>query len=539
VLVDPSNPLTSPAKTYTLKDVNKSKAPTCASRCAGSRFDKVDVTIAYNRSRIDGFGPNFDSPEYKGGADPLLPATIYPATGEYEVVQRGLQPFKRKSDMVTGDVSIDLGFATLSSTTSYFETTGATFYDGTWGRSACRQPICPITPALRAYPRFQSLQRYNDNVKAFTQEVRLVSMDGPIDYIVGAYYQHERNYAEWSSFDPGQIALQQPAGRDGTGLQPAAGRPDLDERGHVHLPRSRAVRRSHMACHAAARYPRAVPACSSRASHAMRETCRRSSASTRRAKPRPTTAAPSSASTPLANTSTTSAPTSPSRKASGAARANTFTTAGFLREPESLRFYKPDTVNNFELGLKGRVAGSWRYTADVFAKWKNAQIGGFTAVNFWPAVFNAGDAESKGFELEVSGKLMPSLALSLGYSYTDAKLTKDFCLPSGDGSGRPSPDGDIACAISGAKGTRLPTAPKHSATFTFNYEQPVSEQGKVLATFNGNYKSSTFQILPTAGQRYPTIPVTGCSTVIWGTSMGPTRSRLMRRTSSTSGSSMR
>lgn len=28
----------------------------------------------------------------------------------------------------------------------------------------------------------------------------------------------------------------------------------------------------------------------------------------------------------------------------------------------------------------------------------------------------------------------------------------------------------------------------------------------MLATFNGNYKSSTFQILPTNNQRYPTLP---------------------------------
>jgi len=55
--------------------------------------------------------------------------------------------------MVTGDVSIDLGFATLSSTTSYFETTGDTLYDGTWGTLALPAAYLPYytgAPAIRA-----------------------------------------------------------------------------------------------------------------------------------------------------------------------------------------------------------------------------------------------------------------------------------------------------------------------------------------------------------------------------------------------------
>ena len=507
VLVDPANPLTSPAKTYNLNDVNKSKSTDVRVSLRWKPVDTVDITLAYNRSRISGFGPNFDSPSYTGGPDPLLPATIYPATGEYEVVQRGLQPFERQSDMVTGDASIDLGFATLSSTTSYFETKGASFYDGTWGTLALPAAYLPYYTGAPAYPRFQSLQRYNDSVKAFTQEVRLVSNgDGPIDYILGAYYQREKNYAEWSSFDPGQTAYNSLPGVTVLGFNPLPGDQIWMNAGTSTF-RDRALF-GEVTWHASPTLD------ISGGARVFKQSFARDARNLS-----PVFGLDEKSQTESSNSSAkfrfnaTWEYLHDQRAyftfSQGFRRggANTFTATGFLREPESIRFYKPDTVNNFEVGLKGRIAGSWRYTADLFlAKWKDAQIGGFTAVNFWPVVFNAGNAQSKGLELEASGKLASSLSASLGYSYTDAKLTEDFCLPSGDGTGRPSPAGDVACAIVGTKGTRLPTAPKHSATFTLNYEQPVSEQSKILATFNGNYKSSTFQILPTSGQRYPTIP---------------------------------
>ena len=121
-------------------------------------------------------------------------------------------------------------------------------------------------------------------------------------------------------------------------------------------------------------------------------------------------------------------------------------------------------------------------------------------------VVNGSEAESKGDEFELSGRLTETLSFSGGYAYTDAKLTEDFCLPSGDGSGRPSPAGDIACAIRGAKGNRLPSAPKHSGTFTLNYAQPIGANDTIIGTLNANYKSSTRQSLPTNNQRYPLIP---------------------------------
>lgn len=504
VLVDPANPVTSAARTYSIRDANHSEATNVRLAARWKPIDALDVTIAYNRSRVNGFGPNYDSPSYNGGGDPFAPGTIYPDTDEFEVVQRAVQPFERQSDMVTGDISFDFGFATLSSTSSYFETDGETFYDGTWGTLALPAAYLPYYTGTPVYPRFTSLQRFTDRTKAFSQEARLISKSGgAVDYILGLFYQHERQYSAWESFDPGQTAYNAlpgvtPGGptlpddqiwsNSGTSTftdKAAFGELTWHVNDRLDLAGGVRVFRQSFRRNAANLSPVVFIAEFDQSRATFSDAKFRFNATYE-----------------YADDHRGYFTFSQGFRRGGA---NTFSTTGFLREPQSIRTYRPDSVDNFEVGLKGRFAGGWRYTADVFlAKWHDAQIGGFTAVNFWPVVFNAGAAESKGFEVEVNGRLGSKLDLSAGYSFTDAKLTEDFCLPSGDGTGNPT--GDIPCAIVGAKGTTLPSAPRHSGTFTLTYTTPVAEKTSLNASLNGNYKSSTKQILPTVGQRYPTIP---------------------------------
>jgi len=146
---------------------------------------------------------------------------------------------------------------------------------------------------------------------------------------------------------------------------------------------------------------------------------------------------------------------------------------------------------------------------------------------FWPAVFNGKKAESKGFEFELSGNITDELSFQGGYAYTKATLTDDFCIPSGDGSG--APNGDIPCAISGAKGTPLPSAPKHSGTFSLNYERNLSDEDSVSASVNANYKGKTRMNLPTVGARYPTIPSYWLVNAYLGWTHGPVTASVFAR----------
>lgn len=508
VLVNLAAPLTSPAATYSIKDVNWSKTTNLRAAARWKPTEKFDVTLAYNSSMLHGLGPNFDTPAYQGGPDPLSPSVVYPRTGEYEVVQRGLQPYSRHSEMTTLDASYDLGFATLSSTSSYFETRGETYYDGTWG-------VLGLPPAYVAYytgspanPRFNAIQRFDDRDRVVTQEIRLVSnTHGPIDYIVGLFYQKEANKTVWNGFAPGQIAYNNLPGVTVLGFNPVNPSDRIWDVGGTNRFTDKAVF-GELTWHASDRLDVAGGV------RVFKQTFNR-------------TVNNINPVFGLAETGSNSVDFSDAKYRFNATYeymagqrvyftfsqgfrrggANSFSLGGFLREPTALLNYVPDSVDNYELGAKGHLPNGWRYSADAFVgKWHDLQIGGFTAVNFWPIVFNGKEAESKGVEFELAGRLSQRLDFQAGYAFTQAELTENFCLPSGDGTGRPSPAGDVACAIQGVKGDTLPSAPRHSGSFTLNYEQPIFAADKLVATLNANYKSSMRQTLPITGQRNPLLP---------------------------------
>ena len=205
--------------------------------------------------------------------------------------------------------------------------------------------------------------------------------------------------------------------------------------------------------------------------------------------------------------------------------ANSFAISGIIGEPASLLDYAPDTVDNFELGAKGRFADGWRYSANVFLdNWHDPQIGIFTPVNVWPAVVNGSEARSTGFEVEVNGTFAEDFSFDIGYAYSDAKLTEDFCLPVGNGGG-----GFISCGIQGLDGTVLPGAPKHTGTLNLAYEKQLADGSDIALSINSNYKGSMFTTLPTANLINPELDGfwTVNATASWG--QGPWRASLYAR----------
>lgn len=529
ILANPASPLTSPASMYDKKDVNSSRVTNVRAAIRWKPIDQLDITLAHNFSRIRGHGPSYDTPAYNGGTDPLAPSVIYPDTGKYELVSRSLNPYERTSKMTTLDASYDMGFATLSSTSSYFETDGDVYVDGTWGNLALPASVLPYYTGTPVNPRYNSVYRFPDRTTSKTQEIRLVSNgDGPIDYTIGLYYQKERNRTAWVGHAPGQTAYNQLPGVTVTGFGPGAPEEILFDVSGVNRFTEKAIF-GEITWHPIEGLDLTGGV------RVFKQDLRRDVSNL----------------VPLyglVENSTNAASFSDAKfrfnatyeYASGhrvygtfsqgfrRGGANAFALTGFLREPASLLQYKPDSVDNYELGVKGRFANGWRYTADVFyADWKDPQIGGFTAVIFWPAVFNGKKAESKGFEFELSGNITDELSFQGGYAYTKATLTDDFCVPSGDGSG--APNGDIPCAISGTKGTPLPSAPKHSGTFSLNYERSLGDEDSVSASINANYKGKARMNLPTVGARYPTIPSYWLVNAYLGWTHGPVTASVFAR----------
>ncbi|HMP57307.1 MAG TPA: TonB-dependent receptor, partial [Novosphingobium sp.] len=163
--------------------------------------------------------------------------------------------------------------------------------------------------------------------------------------------------------------------------------------------------------------------------------------------------------------------------------------------------WKPETVDNYELGIKtsfnGAVSGYFNLTgfwnefkdqqASVFIPQCTAANAGCTAPAFTGinGIQNVGRSRLRGIEADASVLLFDALRLEVGYAYLDAKVT---------GGSVPFCDNrSFICSAASflGKGTVLPYAPKHRLTATASYTLPLDEAiGRVSlgATFTHTAK---------------------------------------------------
>ncbi len=86
----------------------------------------------------------------------------------------------------------------------------------------------------------------------------------------------------------------------------------------------------------------------------------------------------------------------------------------------------PDTIENYELGYKGRLFDN-RLTANVsfyYIDWQDLQVSTTTALGSLPITGNGSAAESKGFEFQGRWLVSDRLEAALTYAYTNAELTE-------------------------------------------------------------------------------------------------------------------
>lgn len=160
--------------------------------------------------------------------------------------------------------------------------------------------------------------------------------------------------------------------------------------------------------------------------------------------------------------------------------ANAIPTSGFFAElnPETVQFYKADTVNNYELGIKGQT-DRWRYSADVFyVDWEDPQLN--TATAWWGFFMaqNGDSAATKGLELEAAWAATESLIMNFGYSYINAELTADLHNPQ---SG----------ALIAEDGHRLPGTAEHVATVSLDHSYNLSNNWSLASRLHVYYQGDS------------------------------------------------
>jgi iron complex outermembrane receptor protein len=507
LLADPADPVTSPAIYQDKSDWNFQKTFTGRASLLFKPTEAFTAEFAILHSNAQGDGGPQVNPDFPGGVSPLDPATTLPAGGPYREFSQIDQPWSRYTNLASADLSYDAGFATLSSTSSYYTTSGSALQDNTYSLGGLiNGGYLPYYAGVPTNPRFVYDQEFSDYAHTFTEEVRLVSKSSPDnawDYVLGVFYENQASEGSWTIAVPGTPEYQAaqgcvPGSTSCFFIGTAPGDvtfqqidkqnfQDKSEFGELTWHFVKGGQVTVGARHFSQEFTDAQSYDDYPFPTHLPATPHESPASKTVGKVNP--------SYEYADNQYVYAAWSQGFRRGGA---NSVPLAGPFRESPLLSTYAPDSTNNYEAGLKGRFSDGLSYTIAVFdIKWDKPQISSsLPSGNL--AVYNGNTAESKGFEIESSGPLfVPQLIYSVSFAYADAHLTSDFSLPANNGA----QTGTIVPGlIHGTSGEQMPGSPKESASAALDYDMPLSAGYDLTLTGNYVYRSGApMQLTPTLG----------------------------------------
>ena len=515
VLADPSDPVNSPGVYYSQKGWNDQKTFTGRASALWQPIKEFSAEVAITHEKADGNGTPSDNSKFQGGPNIIDPRIIFPAGGNFTTFSSTEQPFTRNTDLANLDLSYDAGFATLSATSTYSSTSGFFNTDTNYLLFGLLGAYVPFYAGAPTNPRWINTNNSTDSAHGFSQEVRLVSNSGPdkmFDYTVGAFYQKKVDNAIFTNASPGTPERSLAEGCTVPlllgGCAPITGPNDV---ANLQTDQQNFEDKSvfgELTYYFAKNWQisggiRHFKQDFTDAGEADVFTFLESSPLTTRRSTATKTLGKADISWEYMPGQHVYALWSQGFRRGGA-NGNLLSTGPFADLAPVL--YKPDSVNNHELGIKGRIAGEISYSFDVFyINWKDPQVSGLTPeANF--AVWNAKAAVSKGFEYELNAPLgLPGLRLATSGTYADAKLTEDYSYP------------DIRGNIVGLSGQQLPGAPKESVAATLLYTHAVGANSNLLFTLNDTYTSkvvtSVFAVLGIAPITLPAINLVNASAV--------------------------
>ncbi len=125
----------------------------------------------------------------------------------------------------------------------------------------------------------------------------------------------------------------------------------------------------------------------------------------------------------------------------------------YCNDPSYTNF-ESDSLINYEIGFKGAM-DRLSYTISAFyIDWSDPQLNTATPSGAFYAVVNGDSATSKGIDAEISWAITDALILRGGYAYVDAELDEDLYVPTGN------PDNPSE-RLEASAGNQLPGTPDH------------------------------------------------------------------------------
>jgi iron complex outermembrane recepter protein len=166
---------------------------------------------------------------------------------------------------------------------------------------------------------------------------------------------------------------------------------------------------------------------------------------------------------------------------------------GFVTPP-ALSKLAPDTADNYEIGAKGTIDNRLRYSTAVFdIQWHNIQEGVDLTPLVLPGALNIGNGYSRGLELELEGLVTDHLTANIDYTYDQTKLTSLSALFQ-------VPNSSFAPAPAGGP---LPGTPKNSVAVGLEYGHVNFAGGDWRYAINAHYQSV---VLPSLSETVLTVP---------------------------------
>lgn len=481
-------------------DANTEQTTTAKAMIRWQPNDTFDATLSYFYQKQDIGGRSIVHYNSLSKSNPLSSLM-----GQYDSGYRYEEPRAKEDSLISLEMTIDLGFAELTSATGFskFEAVGQR--DQT-------DLLIRLDYSYEEFPAFSAFTREVDDSESVTQEIRLVSTnDSALSWIVGGYYSNVESTGDSREYTPGfdQYAV------DNWGAKQL--RPDSLE--YISVGDSDTIEKAifgelsyqvsdKLTVMVGARFYDYVVNSSSAIDLPLYNTLfgehEPNEIILTNAKNLPAADDGNlfkfNASYQFNEDVMVYATLSEGFRIGGsngvAACAADIADSGFQNVcalPDEVLF-ESDTTTNYEVGFKSTwFTNQLHFNAATFyVDWDNAQVAGATFYGQQPITSNAASANSSGIEISSRAVLTDSIMAYATYAYTNAELTNNapylFNVLNDD---------QIAAGVDqsfydGKDGDRLPGSPEQQFSFGATYSTEVLSDKMLDINYGLTYQSDVY-----------------------------------------------